>query len=189
MTKWLVVGISGVTGSGKTTLATSLNTAIDNSIVLNQDDYFLDKKDKRHTLISELNHVNYDIISSIDMEKMYNDIMKIIKSNNDEDDIKSRVLILDGFLLFDYQKITDICDLKYFLILDKDECIKRREQRVYDPPDVPGYFDIAVWPGYINYKKKIQDNKYLNDLINYIDGTTNKDTIYQQTLQSIINKM
>ncbi|XP_044010673.1 nicotinamide riboside kinase 1 [Aphidius gifuensis] len=189
MTKWFVVGISGVTGSGKTTLATSLNKTIDNSIVLNQDDYFFDKKDKRHTLISELNHVNYDIISSMDMEKMYNDIIKIIKCNNDDDDKTTRVLILDGFLLFDCQKIADICNLKYFLILDKDECIKRREKRVYDPPDVPGYFDIAVWPGYINYKRKIQDNKYLNNLINYIDGTTNKDTIYQQVHQSIINKI
>jgi nicotinamide/nicotinate riboside kinase len=68
--KILIIGISGVTCGGKTTLAYKLNKMFPTSKLISQDDYFLDVDDPRHTWITELNHINFDILSSLDMEKM-----------------------------------------------------------------------------------------------------------------------
>lgn len=92
MESWLVVGISGVTCGGKTTLANSLykyfnenrNKEIKTGIelgrieILNQDNYFLPEDDPRHKYIDRLNSQNWEIISSLDMDKMCNDIMVIL---------------------------------------------------------------------------------------------------------------
>jgi nicotinamide/nicotinate riboside kinase len=89
---WLVVGVSGVTCSGKTTLADSLykhfkdlrgkeiKTGIElNRVeIINQDKYFLEADDPRHVIVEKLNHQNWEVITSLDMDKMCNDIMEIL---------------------------------------------------------------------------------------------------------------
>ncbi|KAJ8969151.1 hypothetical protein NQ314_001892 [Rhamnusium bicolor] len=78
----IIIGISGVTCGGKTTTATQLNNIFPNSKIFSQDDYFLDVEDPRHVWIPELNHINFDILTSLDMEKMHDDILKFIGDNN-----------------------------------------------------------------------------------------------------------
>ena len=90
--QWLVTGISGVTCGGKTSLANSLykyfNARIGQEIktgielhrvvLMNQDDYFRPDNDPNHVKIEKLNHLNWEIIESIDTDRMINDIMKIL---------------------------------------------------------------------------------------------------------------
>lgn len=73
MEQWLVIGISGVTCSGKTTLAQSLynhfrdragielKTGIELHRVelINQDKYFRDVDDPNHQKVDKLNHLNW----------------------------------------------------------------------------------------------------------------------------------
>lgn len=75
---WIVVGISGVTCGGKTTLAETLKNAFNNTIVICQDDYFLPKNDSRHVFIPELNYNNWDILAALDMNKMKSDINTVL---------------------------------------------------------------------------------------------------------------
>lgn len=195
--KTLVVGISGTTCSGKTTVATKLHENIVNSILINQDDYFLNDDDPRHVKIPELNHTNYDILTSLDMKKMYSDILKILESTSESmkngtkklENEGTKVLIVNGFLLFNDKKIADLCDLKYFLILTKEPCRERRKNRIYNPPDVPGYFDLVAWPEYIKHKKQIEENELLNKIINYINGTMTKEEIFQRIFKDICKKI
>ncbi|KAH8259620.1 nicotinamide riboside kinase 1 [Drosophila bipectinata] len=94
MPQWLVIGISGVTCGGKTTLAHSLHDyfkglsgaplwnspyTIGEVQLLSQDDYFLPVDDKRHQRNEALNAINFELITSLDMPKMLNDIGHIIK--------------------------------------------------------------------------------------------------------------
>ncbi|KAF2904634.1 hypothetical protein ILUMI_01540 [Ignelater luminosus] len=198
--KWLIIGVSGVTCGGKTTLSTELNKMIPSSIMISQDDYFLDVDDSRHTWIPELNHINFDITSSLDMDKMYNDIMNLIKTkenvymNKDVCDTKTnslsteltnvteltkllckkvqevnvRILILEGFCIFNHSPVADLCCLKYYFTLTRDECYKRRIKRVYEPPDCPGYFEKCVWPEYLNLLDEVKTT--VKD-VEYFDGT------------------
>lgn len=76
---WLIIGISGVTCGGKTTLADSLlehfKSAVGREIktgvelrrveIIKQDNYFLPVEDSRHVLVESLNHFNWEILSSM----------------------------------------------------------------------------------------------------------------------------
>lgn len=181
--QWLVVGISGATCSGKSTLANKIHDNFSKSVMVRQDDYFLPLDDPRHVKIQELNHLNWDLMTSLDMEKMYSDVKKILQSSkNDTVDSKKPILILDGFLFFRHKGITDLCDRKYFLTLTKEQCWERRKARVYDPPDVPGYFEKVVWPEYVKYKNEIIQK---NETITFIDGSKDIEEIYEMVSQEI----
>lgn len=78
MKYWIIVGVSGVTYGGKTTLAKLLHEKFANSAIFSQDNYFFPGNDIRHTIIPELNHVNWEIMSSLDMEKMRSDVSSVL---------------------------------------------------------------------------------------------------------------
>ncbi|KAH8379091.1 hypothetical protein KR009_003043 [Drosophila setifemur] len=97
MPQWLVIGISGVTCGGKTTLAHSLHDyfkglsgaplwnspyTIGEVRLISQDDYFLPVEDKRHQRNEALNAINFELITSLDMPKMLNDIAHVIKGRH-----------------------------------------------------------------------------------------------------------
>ncbi|XP_012274314.1 nicotinamide riboside kinase 1 [Orussus abietinus] len=189
MAKWLVIGISGATCSGKTSLAKELASKFKNSLCIHQDDYFLAQDDPRHIEVPELKHYNWEIVTSLDMEKMHSDILKITKSSSLEDTEqtpKIRILIIDGFIIFNYKPICDLCDLRYFLTLTKDQCWGRRKHRKYDPPDVPDYFERVVWPEYIKHKAEILGNKDLCDSITFLDGTENQKIVFDRVFSEIV---
>lgn len=75
---WVVVGISGVTCGGKTTFATALRDLFPDASIVHQDKYFLQPDDARHTRIPNLNHLNWEIPSALDMDKMRSDIKGIL---------------------------------------------------------------------------------------------------------------
>lgn len=123
------------------------------------------------------------------MDKMQSDVLKLIESstskNNFAETSEKNVLILDGFLLFKCKLISDLCDRKYFLTLNKEECRKRREERICDIPDGPGYFEKAVWPEYLKYMDEIMKDEDLYKKITFIDGSRNKEEIYQMVFAEI----
>ncbi|KAM7355139.1 nicotinamide riboside kinase 1 [Cochliomyia hominivorax] len=94
MPQWLVIGISGVTCGGKTTLANKLrdyfmnqrnvqlwNTSytISDVQLISQDDYFLPVDDLRHKWVEPLNAINFELITSLDMKQMISDITWTMK--------------------------------------------------------------------------------------------------------------
>lgn len=93
MEQWLIVGLSGVTCSGKSTLAQSLfkhfkeqsgneikaGIKLNRVELMNQDKYILPADDPKHQKVEKLNnHLNTEIIECVDMNKMENDIMEIL---------------------------------------------------------------------------------------------------------------
>ncbi|KAH8395355.1 hypothetical protein KR222_010545 [Zaprionus bogoriensis] len=93
MPQWLVIGVSGVTCGGKTTLAHGLydyfkglrnaplwNTpyTIGDVKIVSQDDYFLPVDDRRHLMVESLNVINFEVLGALDMKQMLVDIAQII---------------------------------------------------------------------------------------------------------------
>lgn len=184
--QWFVVGISGATCSGKSTLAVKIRENFPGSVMVRQDDYFLPPDDSRHVKVTELNHVNWDVITSLDMQKMHSDVLRILESRGkDAVHLGKGVLILDGFLLFKHKAIADLCDRKYFLTLTKEQCWERRRNRTYEPPDVPGYFDKVVWSEYVEYKSEIARDNKLCASITFIDGSKHMEEIYETVSKEI----
>jgi uridine kinase len=209
MTSWLVIGVSGVTCGGKTTLAKKIHTLYpNNAMYVNMDAYFLGTDDPRHIRASGLNHTNWELITAVDTEKWKDDISKILElknipkdtdinepvpnfSLNTLDSIKAshpiphlqhKLLILDGIHALHDQWTASQCNLKLFITLTKEQCRERRTKREYDPADIPGYFEACVWPEHVSTKNKvISDNP---DLI-LVDGFKTHVENLDLTLQCI----
>lgn len=92
MEQWLVIGISGVTCGGKSSLSNDVfdyfkerqgheikpGIELKRVHILHQDTYYRSIDHPNHQKIEKLNHINWEIIESIDMEKMINDITEIL---------------------------------------------------------------------------------------------------------------
>ncbi|XP_077297527.1 nicotinamide riboside kinase 1 isoform X1 [Arctopsyche grandis] len=164
---WIVVGLSGVTCGGKSTISKKLKDTLKRCEVLNQDDYFHPDDSPILDKVENLEHNNYDNLACLDMEKMYDDVMKIINKSDPSDE--PSVLVLDGFLILNYKPIADLCRLKYQVFLDREECLRRRHLRTYLPPDIPGYFELCVWPEYCKYNDEVK----MMDDVTFLDGKAN----------------
>ncbi|XP_017479575.1 PREDICTED: nicotinamide riboside kinase 1 [Rhagoletis zephyria] len=94
MPSWLVIGVSGVTCGGKTTLAHRLRDyfkqmcgaplwstpyIVGDVQLISQDDYFLPVDDLRHKWNDKLNVINFELLSSLDMKQMLSDIKWTMK--------------------------------------------------------------------------------------------------------------
>lgn len=215
---WFVIGISGVTCGGKTTLAKSLydyfndprnsekfkeNIIIDKVYCIHQDDYFLPDDSPKHEWIQRINHINYDILSSIDMQKMCEDLKSIlgndfklftcdeyqklqIQQQQQQDthiNIKLNILIIEGLLIFNHPITYSLCQIKYHIHLPYEKCFTRRKEREYVPPDCTGYFEICVWPMY---------EKHFGELCEYesiqiINGEISQEKCFNYVLNTIQN--
>lgn len=103
MASWFVIGISGVSCAGKTTLAKSLydflleykkgghrmsgqfegivpelRFSIGTVDLIHQDDYFYPENSAQHKRVEVLNHINWELISALDSKRMCGDIEQIL---------------------------------------------------------------------------------------------------------------
>ncbi|XP_054843469.1 nicotinamide riboside kinase 1 isoform X2 [Eublepharis macularius] len=176
--KTLVIGIGGVTNGGKTTLARRLKKQLPNCTIISQDDFF---KSQSEVAVDEHGFLQYDVLDALYMEEMVASIHSwmanpkgcALTSLNNMHDMQQEtddcwVLIVEGFLLYNYRPLGDVWNKKYFLTIPYEECKKRRSSRIYNPPDPPGYFDGHVWPMYLKNKREMEENEM--DIV-YLDGT------------------
>lgn len=81
---WLVVSVSGITGGGKSDLCTTLFRRLPLSArLIRQDDYFLPEDSPKHVAVEcsdGISHCNWDIVTSLDMDKMKKDILDVIEN-------------------------------------------------------------------------------------------------------------
>ncbi|XP_053620047.1 nicotinamide riboside kinase 1 isoform X2 [Plodia interpunctella] len=191
--EWIVIGISGVTCGGKTTLANRIKEAVVPVYVFHQDKYFYPDDSPKHIKCPSMDHNNYDILSALDMEKMFQDIIDTLNgrdkshANNlartaGKKEIKGKkFLIAEGFTALNYKPIMDICNLRYYLVLEYEACASRRVFRLYDPPDAPGYFERCVWPEHLKYRAEIEKDRR----VTLLDGTI--PDVFTHVLNDVIS--
>ncbi|XP_032722551.1 nicotinamide riboside kinase 1 isoform X6 [Lontra canadensis] len=160
--KTFVIGISGVTNGGKTTLAKKLQEHLPNCSVISQDDFF---KPQSEIETDTNGFLQYDVLEALNMEKMMSAISRWVESPRHSPvstDSRSTeeipILIIEGFLLFNYNT------------------------RVYEPPDVPGYFDGHVWPMYLKHRQEIENITW--EII-YLDGTKSEEDLFSQVYEEL----
>ena len=176
--KYLVIGISGTTNSGKTTLTTMLKSAFPQVSTLCQDAYFKEPGDKTVPKLSN-GFEDWDCLDAMHMNRMVNDVNDWISTHQD---LKGQnILIIEGFLIFTYKPLINLFNKKYFIKVDYQSCAARRVHRVYDPPDPPGYFDAVVWPAYHKCLEEIKDQKD----IEYVDGSESLENLKEKLIKDI----
>ncbi|KAL1450841.1 hypothetical protein WDU94_003156 [Cyamophila willieti] len=183
---YLIVGLSGVTNGGKTTLSKKLAAHYLRGVVeiLLLDDYFWTDTSKLE-YVEELNHWDFDQMQALDFDRFYRDVMaKIDKFTSTPNSTHPHILILDGFLLFNEPRLLSLCHLRYDFTLPYEVAKHRRATRVYDPPDVPGYFDRVAWPAYLKHSREIEALKR-KEGIETIDGMEDGEKIFHRVLKDI----
>jgi uridine kinase len=140
----LVVGISGGTGSGKTTIADRVMASLpgDSVLLLQQDHYY---KDLAHLTLEERGKRNFDHPDSLDTPLMVDHVRQLREGRAVERPmydftqhlrLKQTVLlepraalILEGILLFENKDLRNLMDIKVFVDTDPDLRFIRRLRR------------------------------------------------------------
>lgn len=136
----LVIGIAGGTGSGKTTITRKLVERFGDAVsVIKHDNYYKEHHDMSYEQRSQL---NYDHPNSLDTDLLVEDIRKLkegfevncpvydftIHDRSDETEIikPTKVLIIEGILIFADRRLCREMDIKIFVDTDADVRILRR---------------------------------------------------------------
>jgi len=155
---WLVLGLSGVSCGGKSLTSKKLLSLLPNSIHFCQDTYFYPEDSPNHVKTTKNGApvTDWEVITALDMEKMRADVKETLQRKPQGDG--KHVVILDGFILFQDKVLSSLCDLKVYIDVPYEVSKERRSNRVYEPPDGPGYFDNIVWPASQEYKNNFISN-------------------------------
>lgn len=138
--KTMVIGIAGGTGSGKTTLTKRLKDTFGEDVsVVYHDNYY-----KAHSGMTyeERAALNYDHPNAFDTDLMVEDLKKLIAGetircpvydygihNRAEETVEVRptkVVIVEGILIFENRALRELMDIKIFVDTDADVRILRR---------------------------------------------------------------
>jgi len=135
-----VIGIAGGTGSGKTTLVNKLKEMIGDKVVtLTHDYYYKANSDKN---LEERSKMNYDHPHAFDTDmlvahiKMLKEGLSIehplydfVNHTRAQESVKvepTKVVIVEGILIFENKELRDLMDMKIFVDTDSDVRIIRR---------------------------------------------------------------
>jgi len=140
----LIIGIAGGTGSGKTTVVNQiLNELPEGEVcVISQDSYYSETNNLSY---KERIKINFDHPNAIDFELLVKHLTQLKKGkiieqpiysfvthNRVTDTLKThpkKVVIVEGILIFNNQKLRDLFDIKIFVHADADERLIRRVRR------------------------------------------------------------
>ena len=136
----MVIGIAGGTGSGKTTLTVRLKEKFGEDVsVLYHDNYYKSHSDMP---FEERKKLNYDHPDAFDTQRMVEDLKALCRGEtiqsptydytiHDRSDVTvevrpTKVVIVEGILIFENQALRDLMDIKIFVDTDADVRILRR---------------------------------------------------------------
>jgi len=135
-----VIGVAGGSASGKTTVANRIKEEFKDSVELLCHDYYYHPYTE--LTFEERLLLSYDHPNSFDTERMIEDIKKLKQSMAIDRPVYSyteytrltetvrvnpaKVIIVEGFLIFENPELRDLMDIKVFVDTDADERIIRR---------------------------------------------------------------
>jgi len=178
MKKPFIIGVTGGSGSGKTTFIAAIKTAFstDQVCIISQDDYYVPREEQKE---DELGIRNFDLPRSIDKKAFTKDLKKLIAG---EDIVKEEytfnnkfkkpklltfksapIIVVEGLFVLHYKKIRKLLDLKVFLHAKENlkviRRIKRdRVERNYPLDDVLYRYENHVLPSFEKYISPHQES-------------------------------
>lgn len=198
----LIIGITGGTGSGKTTVVDQIVAELpaDEVCVISQDSYY---HDTSHLPFDERIKINFDHPNSIDFDLLVSHLKELRKGNSFDQPVYSfvdhnrtgetittypkKVIIVEGILILSHPDIREMFDIKIFVHADSDERLIRRLKRDMavrgrDLEEVLHRYQTTLKPMHLQF---IEPTKEFADII----IPTNKyNTVAVDLIRSIINQ-
>ncbi|WP_432401066.1 uridine kinase [Wukongibacter sp. M2B1] len=144
MTRPILIGITGGTGSGKTTVAKAIYESLPekNICIVEQDSYY---RDQKHLSFGDRTKTNYDHPLAFDTELLLEHLSTLLRGESVEKPIydfsnhirKSEtitvepkdIIILEGIMILEDKRLRDLMDIKIFVDTDADVRVIRRIER------------------------------------------------------------
>jgi len=200
MKKPYLIIVAGGSASGKSTVVQSIlkKSGIQNVLVINQDDYYLDQK---QVDMSQRILMNYDHPKSIDNQLLIQDIQKLLNgqsilkpiydynnyTRSDQTEVveSKPIIILEGILSLTDPNIRNIADLKLYVELDDDIRFIRRlsrdvKERGRTMSSVINQYIMTVKPMY---------HKYVKPTKRYADMIIPNDEKHSAAVDVIVNML
>ena len=177
----MIIGISGGSGSGKTTILRSLRDSFSEGevCIISQDDYYK-KRELQQTDPKGIK--NFDLPSSFEKEKMVSDLECLLSGraitlkeyvfNNESKNAQIKtikpapVFIIEGLFIFHFKELSDLFDVKVFVhAKDNLKVIRRikrdRIERNYPIEDVLYRYEYHVAPTFEKYILPYKDDCHI----------------------------
>ncbi len=177
-----IVGITGASGSGKTSFLNSLLEYFEAHEVclVSQDNYYKPREQQQK---DAQGIINFDTPQAIDMDSYVRDVERLRKGeevrfmeytfNNPEKTPKeiclltAPIILVEGLFIFQDVRFKSLFDLKVFIDVEDHIRLKRRimrdnEERGYDLTDVLYRYEHHVFPAYQQF---IAPHKYESDIV------------------------
>lgn len=140
----LIIGITGGTGSGKTTVVKQIlnELSVDEICIISQDSYYNDTSELSY---EERTKINFDHPKSIDFDLLTQHVKELkqgksiqqpvysfVEHNRTKETITTlpkKVVIVEGILIFNNPTLRDLFDIKIYVHADSDERLIRRVKR------------------------------------------------------------
>ncbi len=138
--KSIIIGIAGGSGSGKTTLAENIQKEFADEIAILSHDYYYKKHDDLS--FEERSKLNYDHPNAFDTDMLIKHVIQLKNGNAIEHPVYSFVnhnredytvkiepkpiIIVEGILIFENKKLSDLMNIKIFVDTDPDIRFIRR---------------------------------------------------------------
>ncbi len=140
----IIIGVAGGSGSGKTTIARKLLETFEaqDAVLVEQDAYY---KDLHIESIEERAKMNFDHPDAIEFELLREQLLSLVEGKEIERPIydfsthmrkeetirikPSKIIIVEGILIFAVPEIRELFDVKIFVDTDADEMLIRRMER------------------------------------------------------------
>ena len=192
-----IIGISGGSGSGKTTFIRDLKShfADTEMTILSQDEYY---KPKEQQLIDLQGITNFDLPTSIDIDGLVHDVLQLKAGkevtkleycfNNKEKEPQelvfkpTSILVVEGLFIFHEEKLRDLLDFGVIIhasdVVKVIRRIKRdRVERNYPLEDVLYRYEHHVMPSF---------EKYILPHLSKVDIVINNNVSFKKSLDMMV---
>jgi uridine kinase len=171
MKKPFIIGITGGSGSGKTSIIKLLRDKFSEAelCLISQDNYYLDRNQQLH---DDNGVINFDLPTCLNEKQFLQDIRTLMEGksiefteytfNNDLRESRvikihsAPIIVVEGLFVFYYEEMRKLMDLKVYVDASDIVKLKRRIQRDqvernYPIDDVLYRYEYHVTPAYQNY--------------------------------------